>query len=260
MRGSEPPDPMITRMHENFAESYRVIGRTVAGGAVFESEGATAVATGVDRAEFNRLFVFSRPADPELLLDRASAFFGDLGLPWCVVAASGVAGAFANASGLEAGPDLPGMLLAPLVAAAEEESSPLRIERVEAGEPAARFIEIMASGFSTPRELFAVFADPALLAQPGLTHYLGYCGGRAVATATLLCSHGIAGVSNVSTLHSFRRRGYGAAMTRHAAEEGRAAGCTASALQATRAGYSLYKELGFRHVTDYRCWFPVESR
>jgi predicted acetyltransferase len=67
-------------------------------------------------------------------------------------------------------------------------------------------------------------------------------------------SHRIAGVHNVSTLPEFRGRGLGEAMTWHAALDGRAEGCIASALQASAMGFPIYERMGYRHVVSYETW------
>lgn len=245
-------------MHENFAEAYRVLGRSLPGGAVWESEGATAVATGVDRPEFNRLFVLDEPADVETLLDHAEAFFANAEVPWCVVAPPEVAPSLKNASGLEAGPYIPGMVLEGPPVTATVMVPGLHVEPVSTADDGERFVTALARGFETQRELFRLFGHPAVIAQPHVSHYLGVLDGQAVATATLVVSHGIAGLFNISTVPGRRRRGIGEVLTRHALAEGHAQGCASAALQATRPGYPLYEAMGFRHVLDYRTWFPLE--
>ncbi|MFN8506845.1 MAG: hypothetical protein U0547_04690 [Dehalococcoidia bacterium] len=259
--GEPPPLPeaLLARLHENFAEAYRVIGRNVPGGAVWESEGATAVATGVGRAEFNRLFVLRPPADADVLLDHASQFFAAAGVPWCIIVPPDIAPLFANASAIEPGSHIVGMAMADLRALPPRPGTTLTVRAVETVEDAATFVATMAAGFNTPRELFDLFGHHSLLGRPGLTHYLGFVGPKPVATATLVASHGIAGIFNVSTLASHRRRGYGETMTWHALRDGLAEGCSAAGLQATPLGYPIYRRMGFRGSVDYRSWYPLES-
>lgn len=259
MGDSPIPGELLARLHENFAEAYRVIGRTVPGAAVWESEGATAIATGVRRSEFNRLFVLRDPADAEVLLDHASQFFAAAGVPWCIIAPPEVARSLANASAIENGPRITGMVLAPLPAAIPASPPGLAIVPVTSSAAAREFVATMASGFGAPRRLFEIFGDPTLLGRPGFTHYLGSVDGKAVATASLVASHGIAGVFNVSTLVPFRRRGFGEAMTYRVLADGAAAGCIAGGLQATALGHPIYLRMGFRDAVDYRTWYPLES-
>lgn len=250
---------LLTRLHENFAEAYRVMGRALPGGAVWESEGATAVATGVDRSEFNRLFVLRPPVDAEILLDHASQFFAAAGVPWCIIAPPEVAPAFANASAIEAGPRIAGMALPSLAPAAAPPPASLAIREVATPADARLFVDTMSAGFGTARRLFEMFGHPSLLGRPGFSHFLGFADGRPVATTTLVASHGIAGIFNVSTLVPYRRRGFGEAMTRHALEEGRREGCFAAGLQATALGHPVYRRMGFVDAVDYRSWYPLES-
>lgn len=259
--GEPPPlaEALLSRLHENFAEAYRVIGRSVPGGAVWESEGATAVATGVPQAEFNRLFVLRPPADPEVLLDHASEFFAAAGVPWCIIVPPEVAPSFANASAIEPGSHIVGMAMADLRMLPPRPGTTLSVRPVETPEDAVIFVATMAAGFSTPRSLFDLFGHPTLLGRPGLTHYLGFVGPKPVATATLVASHGVAGIFNVSALASHRRRGYGETMTWHALRDGLAQGCSAAGLQATPLGHPIYRRMGFRGSVDYHSWYPLES-
>lgn len=158
---------LLTRLHENFAEAYRVMGRALPGGAVWESEGATAVATGVDRSEFNRLFVLRPPVDAEILLDHASQFFAAAGVPWCIIAPPEVAPAFANASAIEAGPRIAGMALPSLAPAAAPPPTSLAIREVTTPADARLFVDTMSAGFGTARRLFEMFGHPSLIGRPG---------------------------------------------------------------------------------------------
>jgi predicted GNAT family acetyltransferase len=69
-------------------------------------------------------------------------------------------------------------------------------------------------------------------------------------------SHGIAGVYNVSTIPSRRRRGIGAAITCRAALDGVAEGCDASTLQASVLGDPVYRRMGYRAALTYHTWPP----
>ena len=69
-----------------------------------------------------------------------------------------------------------------------------------------------------------------------------------------------AGVYNVGTLESHRRRGLGEAMTAYAAELGRAVhGCSIATLQSSAMGLSLYQRMGYRTVTEWQVWMPPSA-
>jgi predicted acetyltransferase len=61
-----------------------------------------------------------------------------------------------------------------------------------------------------------------------------------------------AGIYNVATLPSHRKRGYGEAMTWRAVAGGAAAGCDVAILQASQMGRPIYERMGFRLVAPYR--------
>jgi predicted acetyltransferase len=62
---------------------------------------------------------------------------------------------------------------------------------------------------------------------------------------------GATGVFNVATPRQHRGRGYGAAVTARAVRDGFRAGASLAFLQASDAGFGVYRRLGFRHVEDY---------
>jgi predicted acetyltransferase len=55
----------------------------------------------------------------------------------------------------------------------------------------------------------------------------------------------------VATPPEHRRRGYGAAVTWAAIEEGRRQGCDHAALQASELGAPIYRSMGFVDVGQY---------
>ncbi len=94
---------------------------------------------------------------------------------------------------------------------------------------------------------------------PTVIPFIGEIDGEAVATSLLCVSTGAgatcAGVYNVGTLDSHRRRGLGRAMTAVAAEVGRERyGCTIATLQSTPVGHPLYVRMGYRVVTGREVW------
>jgi ribosomal protein S18 acetylase RimI-like enzyme len=89
--------------------------------------------------------------------------------------------------------------------------------------------------------------------------WLGPVESRAVATTRLHTAAGVAGVYAVITIEDARRRGYGAAMTRHALLAARAAGLRIGVLQASAAGRGIYERIGFREHCRFRLheWRPM---
>jgi predicted GNAT family acetyltransferase len=72
-----------------------------------------------------------------------------------------------------------------------------------------------------------------------------------VSTAVGYSIDGTVGIFNVATPPEFRRRGYGAAITAHAARDGLNHGADLAWLQSSSMGESVYLRLGFREVETY---------
>jgi GNAT superfamily N-acetyltransferase len=73
----------------------------------------------------------------------------------------------------------------------------------------------------------------------------GWWEDRPVATAMVCVGTGVAGLSNIATISSHRRRGLGAAVTSRGLELARDAGYRTAVLTSTDSGRPLYEALGF---------------
>ena len=88
----------------------------------------------------------------------------------------------------------------------------------------------------------------------GLEYYLARFGNVDVSTAAGFTIDGAVAIFSVATPAEYRGRGYGAAITAHAAKEGFAAGADLAALQSSAMGESVYLRLGFREVESYMAY------
>lgn len=124
-----------------------------------------------------------------------------------------------------------------------------QIERIDASE-VDECNGVLASSFGAPQTIFELLG-PAVLRMPNATWYVAKREGEIVSTALSMSSDGAVGIFNVATPEIYRRRGYGAALTAHAAREGFAQGAEIAYLQSSAAGHKVYLELGFRDVESY---------
>jgi len=138
----------------------------------------------------------------------------------------------------------------------------LSIERVRNGTAMDAYRDILAGGFGEgPREaewVSSVFRRIGLGGDSPWRHYVGRLEDAAVSTVSLLAKSGVGGIYFVCTAPQVRRRGIGAAITRHAMAEARELGCTTAVLGASSMGYRVYRRLGFDEVFRYRLfeWSP----
>jgi hypothetical protein len=110
-----------------------------------------------------------------------------------------------------------------------------------------------------PAETGALLARPERMLAPHLIWALARLDGRPVATAMVLCSHGVAGVYWVGTVPEVRRRGLAELVTRAVGNAGFDAGMRVAALQASQMGHPVYLRMGYETVSHTR-WYLVRSR
>jgi GNAT superfamily N-acetyltransferase len=159
-------------------------------------------------------------------------------------------GAQLQARGLRHTVDLTPMTIPLATLPAVEPVPGLSVERVEDQGTYEAWIDAERRGFASDDDAEAGL--PALRLEMGighrfpLHHFLGRLNGAPVATASLLPAGGIAGIYDVSTVPTARRRGIGTAMTVTALQEARALGYEIAFLQPSAMGRPLYERLGFR--------------
>jgi GNAT superfamily N-acetyltransferase len=151
----------------------------------------------------------------------------------------------------ERGEPLPGMALHPITfAGATTLPYGLVVRRITDEAGLADHYAIVVEAFGLPPEMARGIMPAEALAYEPL--YVGYVDDEPVATALTYTGDGTVGIYNVATREAWRRRGFGAAITRHALREAAAVGAEVAILQSSAAGRSVYESLGFREVSRYR--------
>ena len=130
----------------------------------------------------------------------------------------------------------------------------LVIERLASDDEAglATALEVAAAGFEAPSELVGPLYTPAMASAMGWSIYLGRVEGAAASTAVGWVRDGLTFIGSVATPARWRRRGYAAALTARACDDGFRAGAEAAFLQSSRQAHGIYRRLGFLDVMSYR--------
>lgn len=256
-------DPeLLNRCHRNFVESFWQLARSAPNAkriSLDTAEGAELLSSAFRVSAANVLFIRPEAGAPESTLQRARVEFGPH-TPWRVVAvgpATEKLGRVAITMGLRPLPREPGMLLDPIPPLPPSPAG-LAIRRVATLGELRDWGIPWAAAFRVPRAAFRLLQpvlpvdDPARGAQ--VRFFVGYKGTRPVACASIVVTEGIAGIYSVGTTPSARGRGFGAAITARAVEEGRLMGATSAYLVSTKMGYPVYQRLGFVPVCDYQSW------
>ena len=127
-------------------------------------------------------------------------------------------------------------------------SWPTQLLMVDGPSAVAHHASVVAQAFELPEDLVASLTPEALADDPDVDVVVGVSGGEAVTTAIGVTVDGVTGVYNVATLDGYRGRGYGAASTSAVIKAGFDRGATATSLQSSTLGFSVYEALGYRTV------------
>lgn len=143
-------------------------------------------------------------------------------------------------------------------APAEQAVDSLKVRAIGAGE-LGLYAEVMAEGFGVPREVFGLFADPAMGRLDGVTFYVAEVDGVPVGTGMTAVRGDLNGIFNVSTVPGHRRRGYGRAVTMELVRAGWDSGAPTAYLYASAMGESVYASVGFR-TEEYLSVFSAPAQ
>jgi GNAT superfamily N-acetyltransferase len=251
-------DELIARADANYFDSWSLIAAQCPDGQVRRRPGLVLSSSGLPLPFLNVAFVTEPQADPEAAVTEAQAFYAGLRMPWLLRIRAGLDPGFEEAAahlGLQDAGDVPGMVLHPLTPAPQR-AADLRCVRVEGEQDVAVLAAIIVEAFGRAEQLATAFT-PALLDASGVEAYAGYVADEPVASALLMRTGDVAGIYGIGTREAWRGRGIGEAITWHAAEQGRRAGCTTASLQASDMGRPVYERMGFRTIAQYRTYLPA---
>jgi GNAT superfamily N-acetyltransferase len=197
-------------------------------------------------------------------LQRAQAFFGELGHGWETWTREDADADLQQAAetmGLCAAPDLIGMVLD---SRPDLSDVPPNVELCWVrGMPGVRdFVSVAADGFreeapGLPDLIRAIFSERASLVAPDTAAFVVRYRGEPAATALAMVKEDVAWIGWVATRHHLRGRGLGRLVTAAAASAGFTLGAKFASLEATTMGFPVYQRLGFREIVRYRNYWPA---
>jgi GNAT superfamily N-acetyltransferase len=236
----------------NFVHALGLFASTSKAGEAFETREFLLTNTKGKVAEFNQAFLKQPHYKLARALDRTQEFYARAQVPFrlCVPVDEPEVNATLEARGFTRQRDLPVMLLEQ---GAPASWAPPQLHVREAREASIRadFQRVAFESFGYPLQLAPLALTDELLTLGHVTAFVGYLNGEACASSMLIVSGDVAGIYWVGTLAAARGKGFGAAVTAHAAAEGLARGARHVCLQASAMGAPVYERMGFTVARSY---------
>lgn len=234
-----------------------MFARTTPGGRIVEHDGLV-LADSLATDSMGNVAVVTGPVDDGArVIAEAEAFYSPGHRPWILFALPDAVPYLERAARERALRDegwFPGFVLDPIPPESPALPDGVEVHLVETAEELQTFERAASRAYDV--ESGPVYEG--WLTYPGFSFHLAYYRGEPVATATLAASHGVAGIVYVGTVPEARGRGFGRSAVWAAIQAGRAQGARVAGLWATPLGRPMYERMGFRPVTQYRIWSPME--
>ena len=213
----------------------------------------TMTATGLPIAFFNGAFASAPAIDPDAVVRDVLQFYASRGVPYLMWVRDGADDALlaaGRAAGLTDAGGPPVQVLDPILSAPALPPE-LVVELATDSADVQAHRDVLVAGFGMPLDVAQRVIGDGCLGDPDLAIVVGRVDSIAVATAVLVRSGDTAGVYNVATVPEHQHKGFGAAVTWAVVAEGTRRGCTHAVLQASEAGYPVYRRMGFTDLGRY---------
>ncbi len=257
---SPPGNQLRARAHLNLIDASRQLFQLDPGAKVEAGQGwLLGAGRSAHPAISNAAFRVDDGLAPAELLERAGAFFGEMGRRFSLWARAGAPEdrdliAVAEATGLNEVFAMPEMVL---LQRAEEHPLPAGIElrRLGSAEEAEDYWRVATAAYESvgfPPEIFAFYESHDGLLAGNVAAFLAYGEGEPISIAMTIVSHGVAGIYWVGSVEQARGQGLGGALTAAAVNAGFDLGAELASLQASPMGESVYLGMGFETICSYR--------
>ena len=257
------PRFIVPAMQQNIVAVFDALVRTMPGAELYVNSDLCWTLTPIAFAVFNSIFAARLDGSTaKAQIEGAKARAERNGVPvlWWIAPGDTPADLPQRLThaGFDYAATLPGMSLdlSNLRPSESDALEDVAIETVSDERTAQTWCDVFARGFGFPKtigdEFLALTVASAADLNAAYRSYLLSWRGEPLATAATMLTGDVVGVYNVATLPHARRRGFGAMLTSHAADDGRGRGASVAVLQSSDAGLGVYRALGFRESGNFQ--------
>jgi N-acetylglutamate synthase len=247
------PLPDSAQVASALGATWSLLADTLQEGWARQEDGICTLVTGMPVAVLNGVWVVGEEVAASAV-DAGLAAVAKSRVPFCLESRPSWrerGAALAAAHELTASTDIPLMATTGPITAPSIER--LSIRELDSSE-AQLHCDVAGPAFGAQPELLARLITGDVLARREVRGYVGEVDQAPVVTAMSVTLGDGVGIFNVATPEPHRRRGYGAAITAHAALDGFASGAKWGWLQSSEVGYGIYERLGFMTLERWPCW------